>query len=364
MSNNKTKEYDSNMIHKNADVNGLIYYDVRKEEKFDVYGFYDYRNTSRFQRLPDDVAENVSENVKALHLETAGGRVRFSTDSQKISIKVKFSAIGPNARTPMLGICGFDLYVDTPFTSRFRSPFTPPNTVEDEYEISIQFPEKMRRNYTLNFPYHACIDDLYIGLDGDACVGKGLKYINEKPLVFYGSSITHGSCASRPGMIYENILSRRLNLDYLSFGFSGSAHGERNIAEYMAGLDMEMFICDYDYNASSIEELIATHKPMYEIIRERHPHIPYLMISKPDFGYRQEYAYKSREVIFDTYRYAGEQGDKNVYYIDGSSFFRSRNWDDYTVDTVHPNDAGFIKMADAIEPIIQKALSKTDISEL
>lgn len=358
------KEYDSNMIHKNADVNGLVYHDVRTEKEFEVYGFYDYRNTERFQRLPDNVAESVSPTVQALHLETAGGRVRFSTDSKKISVKAKFGPIGPNARTPMLGICGFDLYVDTSRASRFRSPFTPPNTVEDEYEISIEFPEKFYRSYTLNFPYHACVNDLYIGLDGDARLDGGMKYINDKPVVFYGSSITHGSCASRPGMIYENILSRRFNLDYLCFGFSGSAHGEKEIAEYMAGLDMSMFVCDYDYNACDEEELFNTHRRMYDIIRASHPSVPYLMISKPDFCFRHEFSYKRREIIFDTYRYACSLGDKNVYYIDGSSIYRGRSWDDYTVDTIHPNDAGFIKIADAVEPIIQKALSHTDIDEL
>ena len=95
---------------------------------------------------------------------------------------------------------------------------------------------------------------------------------------------------------------------------------------------------------------------MYEIIREKHSDIPYLIISKPDFVYRSEDASRRRSVILDTYTYAVNNGDKNVYFIDGSSMFRGRDWDNCFIDTVHPNDLGFVKMADCMEPIITSAL--------
>ena len=355
----KFYEYDGNMVLNFTDVaadkEDVVFHNIR-QKPFDVYGFYDYKNTEIFQRLPDDIAESTNKGVVNAHKEAAGGRVRFTTDSQYVAIKAGFEIVGSNSRTPQLAIAGFDLYIDTPNESRFYRPLIPPYDVSDGYETYVGFPDRSERHITINFPYHTVVRNLYIGLQEDASLSGGMKYQNEKPVIFYGSSITHGSCASRPGMIYENVLSRRLNMNYTNLGFGGSACGEETIAKYMAGLDMSVFVCDYDWNAQSEQVLIETHKRMYEIIRKENPDIPYLIISKPDFAYRRYDASVRRKVIFDTYDYAIKNGDKNVYYIDGSSMFRGRDWDNCFIDTVHPNDVGFLKMADCIEPILSSVL--------
>ena len=88
------------------------------------------------------------------------------------------------------------------------------------------------------------------------------------PVVFYGSSITHGAAAGRPGNTYENFISQKYNLDYVNLGFAGQAKGEVNMAEYIAGLRMCAFVCDYDHNAPDADYLEKTHYRFYEIIRE------------------------------------------------------------------------------------------------
>lgn len=274
-----------------------------------------------------------------------------------LQLRLIFHIVGPNSRTPQLAIAGFDLYIDTELESRHYKPLLPPIDVTDGYETYIEFENNTERHLTINFPYHTSVKEVYIGIEDGASLSAGMKYRNEKPVIFYGSSIVHGSCASRPGMIYENILSRRLNLNYTNLGFGGSAGGEEAIARYMAELDMCMFVSDYDYNASDAQWLKNSHQRLYQIIRDKNPDIPYLIISKPDFCYDAEYAQERRKIIYDTYCCAFENGDRNVYYIDGSSFFRCRDWDNYFVDRVHPNDAGFLKMADVIEPVIIRALT-------
>ena len=355
----KFYEYDGNMVlsftNVSADKDDVVFFDIRKPP-FDVYGFYNYKHTEIFQRLPENIALSVNNGVVNAHKESAGGRVRFSTDSQYIAIKAEFETVGSNSRTPQLGIAGFDLYLDSENESRFYRPLISPYDVSSGYETYVGFPDRSERSITINFPYHTIVRNLYIGIQKDASLKVGKKYANEKPVIFYGSSITHGSCASRPGMIYENILSRHLNMNYTNLGFGGSACGEKEIAEYMSTLDMCAFVCDYDWNAENCRMLSDTHKRMYEIIRKKHPLIPYLIITKPDFVYRPEESADRRKVIFDTYTYAVSNGDKNVYYIDGSSLFRCRDWDNCFIDTVHPNDLGFIKMADGIEPVLASVL--------
>ena len=70
----------------------VVFYDVRREP-FAVYGLYDYQNQPDFKRCPDEVACATSEGVFYLYRNTAGGRVRFATDSRYIAIKAEMPSI-------------------------------------------------------------------------------------------------------------------------------------------------------------------------------------------------------------------------------------------------------------------------------
>jgi lysophospholipase L1-like esterase len=175
-------------------------------------------------------------------------------------------------------------------------------------------------------------------------------------LLSYGSSITQGGCASHAGNDYVSMLSRWLHFDYINLGFSGNAKAEQKMAEYIASLDMQAFVYDYDHNAPSLEHLQATHAPMYEIIRQKHPNMPILIMSKPDFQYACEGNAKRRAIIYATYEKPQARGD-NVAFIDGETLF-GEDWDMCTVDRCHPNDLGFYKMAQRVAPVLEKMLIK------
>ena len=258
------------------------------------------------------------------------------------------------------GSSGFDLYENTPDGSRsfFVGSYIPPKDCAEGYEGIIRFESRKKRYLTLNFPLYNDVSALIIGLSKGASTEGGAPYGNEKPVVFYGSSITQGGCASRPGNCYQNMISRRLNMHYVNLGFSGSGKAEDAIVDYMSDLEMSAFISDYDHNASTPEYLEATHRKMYLKIREKHPEIPYVMITRPDFHkYKDsgvEDSIARRRVIFESFCAARDSGDKNVYFIDGESFFAGELEDSCTVDGCHPNDLGFSKMADVIGNCIAK----------
>ena len=347
-------EVDKNMVvNTTIDEPDIKFYDVRRAP-FELYNLYDPVNQPIFRRLPEDVAEATSPGVARLCRETVGARVRFSTDSQYITIKTKQFAMGRAVHLPFLTNAGFDLYEDTETDSRFIRPFLPPVGMTDGYEQIIKLGSRKLRYFTIYFPVHSGVEELLIGLQNDAVVGPGKKYLNEKPIVVYGSSIVHGTGATRPGLVYTNLLCRRLNMDVVNLGFSGNAKGEEAIARYMATLDMDIFVSDYDHNAPNAEYLRQTHKPLYEIIREKNPDLPYIMISRPNVATRPKEANERRDVIIDTYRYARSIGDRNVYYIDGETFFLGRYENDCTVDGSHPNDLGYALMADGIEATIRR----------
>jgi hypothetical protein len=236
-----------------------------------------------------------------------------------------------------------------------------PYDMVDSYEQIINIGSSLNRTYTVNFPVHAVVQSLEIGLKPGATLNIPTPYRDIAPVVFYGSSIVHGTAATRPGYTYPAIISRELNLDYRNIGFSGQAKGEAVLAKWMAELPMSVFVCDYDHNAPSLEHLEATHYPLYEIIREKNPTVPYIMVTRPDYWTlpaQQEGILKRRDLIMSSYLKARAAGDKNVYFIDGLSFNVAPHQYEMSVDGVHPNDAGFIRMADSIGTVIRHALEK------
>lgn len=360
----KLDEIDSNFkVDTDIGEADVRFLDVRCEP-FEIYGLYKPQTETVFKRLPDDVAASVNDGVKTLALCPAGGRVRFSTDSRYVAVHaVMANGFSRHPHMPLTGGAGMDLFLDDPETgdSRFCRTFIPDINSKGGYTSKIDFEMRTMRHFTINLPNYNHLDALYIGVQKDALVGEGAKYRDVEPVVYYGSSITQGGCASRPGNAYTNVVSRRLNMDFINLGFSGSGRGEDTIVDYMAKLPMSAFVCDYDHNAPTVEHLRATHEKLYRKIRAAHPDIPIILISKPDFSQCIKYTSylhnaQRRAVILDTYRNAYNSGDKNVYLIDGEGIFNGPYEDMCTVDGCHPNDLGFALMADAVENTIRRAL--------
>ena len=311
--------------------------------------------------MPKAVAEATSDGVSKLERESAGGRVRFSTDSPYIAIRATFKVVGRSSHLTLLSSAGFDLYVDGEFGSRFIKEFRMPYDMTNYYENAIRVGESVMRSYTINFPVHSVVEKLEVGLKPDSALGAPRAYKSFDPIVIYGSSIVHGTAATRPGLTYPAMISRDLNMDYKNVGFSGMAKGEVPMAEWLATLPMSVFVCDYDHNTPTNEHLENTHFRFYEIIREKNPDVPYIMISRPDFWTMprdQKNILIRRDIIMSSYLKARALGDENVYFIDGISFFATTHQFDHTVDGCHPNDTGFIRMADSIGAVIKYAIEK------
>ena len=312
-----------------------------------------------FRRMPEIDAKNVSDSVLRLHTHTAGGRLRFRTNSKYIAIKAVMPHIGKMPHFALTGSAGFDLYVGT--DEKYVKTFAPPFGIENGFESVIKFSSGEARDFTINFPLYSSISQLYVGLEDTAIVEAPQPYKIEKPIVFYGSSITQGGCASRPGNSYECRVSRALSADFVNLGFSGSCRAEETMAHYVKNLDMSVFIYDYDHNSRTSKYLEETHQKFFKIIRDANPTLPIVILSRPEPVLKGG-ALVSRDIIEKTCLDSRAEGDQNVYFIDGPALMKLAGFDG-TVDNCHPNDLGFYSMAEAIISVLKPIVEALPISE-
>ena len=342
---------DISKIDKNFVVDTTIkkdniqFYNV-EEAPFQVYGVFKENGT--YRRMPEAAAKKVSDEIYRLHTRTAGGRVRFVTDSKYVAIHV---VTGGGIRVPhftLTGTTGMDMYVG----NEYAKTFVPPNDMEYSYEGIAEFVTREKREITINFPLYSETKELYIGLEKEALVKEASPYRNHKPIVYYGSSITMGGCASRPGRCYQNIVSREFHYDYINLGFSGSALGEDAMTEYIQGLEMSAFVMDYDHNAPTPEHLKKTHEKMFQGIRNAHPDIPIIIMPMPKNKLTEVEKERSR-IIQTTYENAVSKGDKMVSFIDGK-MLTAMCGDEGSIDGAHPTDFGFASMAKALCEVLKQ----------
>ena len=343
-------EVDKNFeVKSTIEKDGLKFYDV-EEAPFKVYGVF--KADGVYRRMPESVARTVSEGVYNLHTNTSGGRIRFKTNSRKISIIVKLRNVGLRPHFALSGIAGLDVYDKASGEYRYAGTFIPPVGVEDGFESSVDTKQNTLRDITVNMPLYNDVLSLHIGVDEDAVIEEADDYKIELPIVYYGSSITQGGCASRPGRCYQNIISRKFDCDYINLGFSGNAKAEDEMADYIKDLKMSAFVYDYDHNAPTCHHLEETHERMFKVIREAQPELPIIILSRPKY-YLDNNEQKRLEVIKTTYTNALANGDKNVYMLDGKQLmFLAKG--EGTVDGGHPTDFGFLSMAEALSEILNE----------
>lgn len=324
------------------------------------------------RRLPLQPPRALPAAVDALAWCTAGGQVRFISDTDVLEVRVTLrTSFGMDCHPaaspygfehmPQTGVSGCDLYLGPPGQERFYA------VTRFAAGTGAYTSQLLARNgrqplsFILNLPLFNGVEALQIGLrEGAMLAPPPLQH--DRPVVFYGTSITHGGCASRPGACYTNILSRRLRLPVLNLGFSGSGQGEPEVAEAIATLeDPALFVLDYQANSG--ERMDLTLPGFVAALRSRHPTTPILVVSRIRYGKealssepttgragRQCRAYQRTYV---DHRRAG--GDAHIHYYDGTRLL-GRAYDECTVDGVHPNDLGFFKMADGLAPVIATLL--------
>lgn len=284
-------------------------------------GFYRLRAT-----------DYVSDNVRRLNRHPSGVNISFKTNSTRIKINTKLTTKAYMDHMTAIGQIGFDLY----YKHQGKYVFLATTNVNaKEYDITIIGDlGNDEKEYRLYFPLYAEVVDAYIGIDSDANI-EFIKEAQEK-VVIYGTSISQGGCATRPGMSYTNILDRNTNYEFINLGFSGSAHLELEMADIINKIDMKYLILEVE--ANNTHQSLVDNLPAFidrltcdKIFLISHfPETTNLI--KPEYSAVTEANYQFQK-----------QMDK-VVFIDGHALLVELDYDG-TVDGVHLTDLGFYTLA-------------------
>lgn len=328
---------------------------------FSVHGIFYDEEEKLFMRVPKEISEaTLNPKLHPLVRMTSGGRIRFVTDSEYISIKASLPYFSPIPSMSITTTHGFSVYADGLYRNRYSPSFNKfIEAGEPDRNKRIFFTErkfidsgKKDRLIEIYFPLYGGVSDIYIGVDPGSTSIPAPCYKITKPLVFYGSSITQGACVTRPGNDYLSMLARMLDADYINLGFSGNGNAEEPMIEYLSSIDASLFAFDYNMYQSKKDRVLPPYYSIYEKIRKKHPDSLILMHDKPGCDYEP---YPEREkIINDAYQKALASGDKLVGFISAYDFFGDGNRDSCMVDVSHPSDIGAMRMANAIYSAIKQ----------
>ena len=349
-----------------SETQNVTWYDPRNSP-MELAGFAWVDTDCTYRRLPKTSSSRIPEIVDDLANNTAGGQIRFQTDSGRVFIRAKLGDLDPYYHMTSTALSGFDVYVGEPGKQRFVSTlkFEVGST---DFDAQIFSGEKKTRNFTINFPLYSDVKSLSVGLDTESNVAPPRPFAEEGVIVVYGTSITQGCCASRPGMAYTNILSRRLNSEFINLGFNGNGKGEPVLAKTINKIPKKrMVILDYEANAN--ETLRETLNPFVDILREDDATLPILIVSKIRYAWETPGSNAFNDVVnraeWQKSMVAARRskGDQHIYFLNGGGLLGPYG-NEATVDGAHPTDLGFNNIALGIEASIRKILSLSSVDEM
>jgi hypothetical protein len=322
-------------------------------------GWAESETEKYFDRLPARAKGVVRDPVWNLSRHSAGMLARFHTDASEIW--VDYEVTSPSLAMPHMpatGVSGVDLYGEDEQGRWSWLAVSRPTQVRTQAQL-ITGLAPGPRGYTLYLPLYNGTESLKVGVPPGSEFAA-IQPREEKPIVFYGTSITHGACASRPGMPHPAILGRRLGRPTVNLGFSGNGKMEPEVGALLAELDPAVYVIDCLPNMIGSEVAERT-VPLVNQLRTAHPDTPILLVedrtyaNTPFLPLRQQRHRESRAAFRAAYESLLQAGQTKLGYIDGETLLGSDR--DDTTDGSHPSDLGFFRQAEAIEPELRKLLA-------
>jgi hypothetical protein len=318
---------------------------------------------SFYDRMPAKAEGVIPASVWGLSRDSSGMCVRFVTDAGAIAARWTLRDKGLDMyHMPSTGVSGLDLYARQGDAWRWTGLGRPKQYPENEDMLIEGLPEGVRE-YRLYLPLYNGVTEVKIGIPEKATLWKAPAYPAEKakPIVFYGTSITQGGCASRPGMACPAIIGRWLNRPVINLGFSGNGRLQPEVVPLLPEIDAALFFIDCLPNMKDPE---VVEKQVYAVvkgIREKQPDTPVILAEDRPYGkaFLLESVQKSqtdrRAGMRRAYEKLIAEGVTRLHYLEENGQIGSDN--EALVDGSHCTDLGFLRQAEYFTPAIREALA-------
>ena len=308
-----------------------------------------------YGRLPVDMKNEYREELWTLGAHTAGVAVRFSSNAKTLGVKWSLKNDFSMYHMTASGIKGIDLYVLENDKWHYLGTGRPGGKQSSSLIIGNMVGAE--REYLAYLPLYDAATALAFGCDSSAFIAKpkqnilrSYKTTGVKPIVFYGTSIVQGGCASRPGMVHTSIMGRALQTDVINLGFSGNARCDRSMLKTLERIDAKIYVLDFVPNCTlqmvkdSAEYFIsnlAKSKPDAKIYLVENIVFPTTIA---DMKTDKELREKNRELYFIYDRL--KKNYQNLVYIKTDKMIGIDG--EATVDGVHLTDLGFLRLAEGL----------------
>ena len=313
-----------------------------------------------FDRFPARAKDDLRKPVWDLSQHSAGLSVQFRSDAPRI--RVRWTVTHERLALPHMpatGVSGLDLYANDGGAWYFVGGARPTESPTNDTDVIVGL-TPVTRELRLYLPLYNGVSRLEVGVPE----GATLRFVppsTGRPVVVYGTSITQGCCASRPGMSYTAMLGRRLDVPVINLGFSGNGKAEPEVARLLAELDPAIYVLDALPNLTP-QQVDERMPALIATIRAARPRTPIVLVEHllyPNLRFRNE---KARDVatanaslrrIYETRR---KNGDTHITLVPSAPLLGDDG--DGTVDDSHPTELGFARMADGLEPHLRRLLPK------
>ena len=302
---------------------------------------------NKYDRLPASYKEIVREPVWDLAKNSAGLSIRFLSNSSLITVKWELLNNFSMDHMPDTGIKGVDLYFKQNDKWQYINTGRPIG-FNNEYRLVENMNNELRE-YKIFLPLYDGVKNIEIGIDNSSYIKKPEKS-EKKPIILYGTSITQGACASRPGMAHTNIISRKLDRNVINLGFSGNGRMEKSIAKLISESNPAFYVIECMPNMYPPDLITSNTIPLVDIIREKHPDTPIVLVdlfTSPLTALDNNMTKLTREMnnsLKNEYDKMINNGYNNIIYLETQSAL-GKDFEG-TVDAVHFTDLGFMRYSD------------------
>jgi hypothetical protein len=330
-------------------------------EDFGVEGreWVDMPRLRWYDRFPSDAEHKVTPAVWSLSRDSAGMMGRFKSNASAVHVRYTLSKSNTAMpHMPATGVSGIDLYArDEKGKWRWVNVTKPVDKQVNQAGALSEGMKPQEREYAFYLPLYNGVDKVELGVN-DGASFEGLAP-RKKPIIFYGTSITHGACASRPGMCHPAILGRRFDMPTTNLGFSGNGRMDASVGEFLCKVDAAVYVIDClpNMDAKLVRERCI---PLVNQLRAAKPETPIVLVEDrrntnswihPE---RAKHHTDNHAALKESYEKLIAAGVKKLFYIPGDHLLGEDG--DGATDGSHPSDLGFYRQADVMEPALREAL--------